>query len=317
VVLRSYLRQRQMLIRYAGQHVQHMQKALEQMNVKLTEVVSDITGATGMAIIEAILHGQRDPLALAKLRHDHCKRTEAEIARALYGNWRAEHLFALKQAVTLYGFYRQQMQECDVQLQAHLATFADQSKGQVRPKRQRRSVKRPNEPGFDLGTALYQMSGVDLTVLEAINATTALVILSEVGPDVSRFPTVKQFTSWLGLSPQHQGSAGKIRSRRVPRGANRAGRALRIAVQSCHHAKHALGAFYRRIQARVGAPKAIVATARKLAERVYRLLRYGAEYVCQQIEVYEAAYQARLVKGLARRAAELGYRLEPAMTAGT
>jgi len=317
VVLRSYLRQRQMLIRYAGQHVQHMQKALEQMNVKLTEVVSDITGATGMAIIEAILHGQRDPLALAKLRNDHCRRTEAEIARALYGNWRAEHLFALKQAVTLYGFYRQQMQECDVQLQAHLATFADQSKGQVRPKRQRRSVKRPNEPGFDLGTALYQMSGVDLTVLEAINATTALVILSEVGPDVSRFPTVKQFTSWLGLSPQHQGSAGKIRSRRVPRGANRAGRALRIAVQSCHHAKHALGAFYRRIQARVGAPKAIVATARKLAERVYRLLRYGAEYVCQQIEVYEAAYQARLVKGLARRAAELGYRLEPAMTAGT
>jgi transposase len=320
VVLRSYLRQRQMLIRYAGQHVQHMQKALEQMNVKLTEVVSDITGVTGMAIIEAILGGQRDPLTLAKLRHDHCKRTEAEIARALYGNWRAEHLFALKQAVTLYGFYRQQMQECDVQLQAHLATFADQSKGQARPKRQRRYVKRyvrPNEPGFDLGTALYQMSGVDLTVLEAINGTTALVILSEVGPDVSRFPTVKQFTSWLGLSPQHQGSAGKIRSRRVPRGANRAGRALRMAVQGCHHAKHALGAFYRRIQARVGAPKAIVATARKLAERVYRLLRYGEEYVCQQIEVYEAAYQARVVKGLARRAAELGYRLEPAMTAGT
>jgi transposase len=321
VVLRSYLRQRQMLIRYAGQHVQHMQKALEQMNVKLTEAVSDITGATGMAIIEAILRGQRDPLALAKLRNDHCRRTEAEIARALYGNWRAEHLFALKQAVTLYGFYRQQIQECDVQLQAHLATFADQSKGQVRPKRQRRYIKRcakkTNEPGFDLSTALYQMSGVDLTVLEAINATTALVILSEVGPDVSRFPTVKQFTSWLGLSPQHQGSAGKIRSRRVPRGANRAGRALRMAVQGCHHAKHALGAFYRRIQARVGAPKAIVATARKLAERVYRLLRYGEEYVCQQIEVYEAAYQARVVKGLARRVAELGYRLEPAMTAGT
>src|SRR5262245_20004332 len=257
VVLRSYLRQRQMLIRYAGQHVQHMQKALEQMNVKLTEAVSDVTGTTGMAIIEAILHGQRDPLALAKLRNDHCKRTEAEIARALYGNWRAEHLFALKQAVTLYEFYWQQVQECDVQLQAHLATFADQSKGQVRPKRQRRSVKRPNEPGFDLGTALYQMSGVDLTVLEAIDVTTALVILSEVGPDVSRFPTVKQFTSWLGLSPQHQGSAGKIRSRRVPRGANRAGRALRLAVQGYHHAKHALGAFYRRIQGRAGAPKAI------------------------------------------------------------
>src|SRR6516164_888979 len=247
VVLRSYLRQRQMLIRYAGQHVQHMQKALEQMNVKLAEVVSDITGVTGMAIMAGILGGQRDPLQLAKLRHDYCKRTEAEIARALYGNWRAEHLFALKQALPLYAFYRQQLQECDVQLQAHLGIFPDRSKGKPRPKRQRRygqrSGKRTNEPAFALGTALYQMSGVDLTVLEAIDVTTALVILSEVGSDVSRFPTVKQFTSWLGLSPQHQGSAGKIRSRRVPRGANRAGRALRMAVQGCYHAKHALGAF--------------------------------------------------------------------------
>ena len=170
---------------------------------------------------------------------------------------------------------------------------------------------------FDVGSALYRMSGVDLTVLEAIDPTTAMVLLSEVGPDVSRFPTVKQFTSWLGLCPQHQSSAGKIRSRRVRRGAHRAGRALRLAVQSCCRAKNALGAFYRRIQARAGAPKAIVATARKLAERVYRLLKYGAEYVCQEIAAYEAAYQARLVKGLAKKAAELGYRLEPAMAAST
>jgi transposase len=209
VVLRSYLRQRQMLIRYAGQHVQHMQKALEQMNVKLTEVVSNITGVTGMAIIRAILQGQRNPLALAKLRNDKCKRTEAEIARALYGNWRVEHLFALKQAVTLYEFYHQQLQECDGQLQAHLATFADQSRGQPRPPRQRRHTKRTNEPVFDVGGALYRMAGVDLTVLEAIDPTTALVLLSEVGPDVSRFPTAKQFTSWLGLCPQHQSSVGR------------------------------------------------------------------------------------------------------------
>jgi transposase len=317
VVLRSYLRQRQMLIRYAGQHVQHMQKALEQMNVKLTEVVSNITGVTGMAIIRAILQGQRNPLALAKLRNDKCKRTEAEIARALYGNWRVEHLFALKQAVTLYEFYHQQLQECDGQLQAHLATFADQSRGQPRPPRQRRHTKRTNEPVFDVGGALYRMAGVDLTVLEAIDPSTALVLLSEVGPDVSRFPTAKQFTSWLGLCPQHQSSAGKIHRRRVRRGAHRAGRALRLAVQSCYRAKNALGAFYRRIQARAGAPKAIVATARKLAERVYRLLKYGAEYVCQEIAAYEAAYQARLVKGLAKRAAELGYRLEPTTVTGT
>jgi transposase len=312
VVLRSYLRQRQMLIRYAGQHVQHMQKALEQMNVKLTEVVSDVTGVTGIAIIKAILHGERDPLELAKLRNENCKRSEAEIARALYGNWRAEHLFALRQAMEVHTFYRKQLQECDVQLQACLATFADQSKGQPCPKRTRRRVKNSNEPGLDLETTLYRMAGVNLMVLEGIDANTALVLLSEVGPDVSRFPTVKHFTSWLGLSPQHQGSAGKIRSRRVARGACRAGRALRLAVQGCHHAKHVLGAFYRRIQARAGAPKAIVATARKLAERVYRMLKYGAEYVCQKIEIYEAAYKARVVKGLARKAAEFGYRLEPA-----
>src|SRR5262245_11665256 len=227
VVLRSYLRQRQMLIRYAGQHAQHMQKALEQMNVKLTEVVSSITGVTGMAIIRAILRGQRAPLELAKLRHENCKRTEAEIARALYGNWRPEHLFALRQAVQLYDFYQQQLQECDAQLQACLGSFPDASGGQPRPPRQRRQPKRLNEPAFDVAGALYRMAGLDVTVLEGIDANTALVLLSEIGPDVSRFPTVKHFTSWLGLSPQHQGSAGKIRSRRIRRGMNRAGRALR------------------------------------------------------------------------------------------
>ena len=137
-----------------------------------------------------------------------------------------------------------------------------------------------------------------------------------MGPDVGRFPTVKQFTSWLGLSPQHQGSAGKIRSRRVRRGANRAGRALRLAVQGCYNAKNALGAFYRRIRARAGAPKAIVATARKLAERVYRLLKYGHDYVRQSEAAYEAAYQERWAKALAKKAASLGYKLVPAAPPG-
>ena len=319
VVLRSYLRQRQMLISYSGQHVQHMQKALEQMNVKLAEVVSDVSGVTGMAIIRAILRGERNPLELAKLRNDHCKRTEAQIARALYGNWRAEHLFALQQAVTLYDCYRQQLQVCDEQLHAYLKTFADQSQGRPRPQRQvrRRRERGSNDPAFDVANLLYRLAGVDLTVLEGIDANTALVILSEVGRDVSRFPTAKHFSSWLGLCPQHQGSAGKIRSRRVQRGASRAGRTFRLAVLGCHHAKHALGAFYRRIQARAGSPKAIVATARKLAERVYRLLKYGAEYVCQEMEAYETAYRKRLLKGLARRAAELGYRLELATPNGS
>jgi transposase len=302
-----------MLLRYAGQHIQHMQKALEQMNVKLAEVVSDITGVTGMAIIQAILHGERDPRVLARLRNEHCKRTQAEIAQALQGNWRAEHLFALQQAVALHAFYGEQLRQCDKQLQTQLESFPDRSKGQPRPPRQQRRAlqKRRKDPAFEVGGALYRMAGVDLTVLEGIDEVTALVILSEIGVDVSRFPTAKHFTSWLGLCPQHQGSAGKIRRRHVRRGAHRAGRALRLAVQACHRAQHALGAFYRRIQARSGAGKAIVATARKLAERIYRLLKYGEDYVRHEVAAYEAAYRERLVKGLARRAAELGYRLEP------
>jgi len=311
VVLRSYLRQRQMLITYGGQHIQHMQKALEQMNVKLAEVVSDITGVTGMAIIKAILRGQRDPLQLAKLRDARCKRTEAEIARALYGNWRAEHLFALEQAVALYGYYQQKLRDCDGQLQKHLATFADKSGGEIlSPKPQRR--RRPNNQArFDVRQRLFNMAGVDLTIIEGIDESTALVILSEIGTDMSKFPTCKQFTSWLGLCPQHQGSAGKIKSRRIRRGQNRAARAFRLAGQGCHHAKNALGAFYRRIQARCGGPKAVVATARKIAERVYRLLKYGEAYVRQEMDAYEQTYKIRLTHGLARKAKELGYQLVP------
>ncbi len=315
VVLRGYLRQRQMLIAYAGQHVQHMQKALEQLNVKLTEVVSDITGQTGLAILKAILAGERDPLQLAKHRHERCKRTAAEIARALYGNWRDEHLFALRQALELYECYHARLRECDRTIEAYLGTVADASGGRPLEPKARTQSRRANDAAFDVRGSLYRFSGVDLTVIEGISEATALVVLSEIGRDMSRFPSVKQFVSWLGLCPQHQGSAGKVKSRRVRRGANRAARALRIAAQGCHHAKNALGAFYRRIQSRAGGGKAVVATARKIAERVYRLLKYGAEYVRQEQASYEEGYRQRQLKGLARKAEELGYRLEPASPA--
>jgi transposase len=311
VVLRGYLRQRLMLIQYAGQHVQHMQKALEQMNVKLTEVVSDITGVTAMLILKAILRGQRDVHALAKYRHEKCKATAAEIARALEGNWRDEHLFALRQAVKLYEAYQKQLAECDAAIEAQLRTFADQSGGEVLPPKPRARGRKANDLRFDVRTLLFQMSGADLTVIEGIDAATALVVLAEIGTDMSRFATEKHFASWLGLCPQHQGSAGKIKSRHVRRGANRAARAFRLAGQGCHHAKNALGAYYRRIQARCGGPKAVVATARKIAERVYRLLKYGQAYVRQEMHHYETAYKIRLTKGLARRAEELGYKLVP------
>jgi transposase len=312
VVLRGYLRQRQMLIRYAGQHVQHLQKALEQMNVKLAEVVSDVTGVTGLAIIRAILAGQRDPMELAKLRHERCRRTEAEVARALYGNWREEHLFALRQALELYETYQAQLRACDDRIERHLGTFADQSGGHKLDQKARRRSRPRHEPAFDVRQALFRFSGVDLTVIEGIDRTTALTILGEIGRDMSKWPTAKHFVSWLGLCPQHQGSAGKIKSRHTRRGANPAARALRLAAQGCHHAKNALGAFYRRLQARCGGPKAVVATARKIAERVYRLLTYGEAYVRQEMAAAEEAYRARVLKGLARKATELGYQLVPA-----
>jgi transposase len=295
---RGFQRQREMLIRYAAQHVQHLQKVLEEMNVKLTEVVSDIVGQTGMKIIKAIVAGERDPLKLAKHRHENCKATEAEIARALFGNWRTEHLFALKQALKLYEFYQRQLRECDVQIEACLRAMKDKSNGAPLPPNLRKRKPEKNEVRFGARALLFKMAGVDLTQIEGISETTALVLLSEIGVDLSKFPQEKNFVSWLGRCPQQRGSAGKIFKRRIRRGANRAARALRMAAQGCHHAKNALGAFYRRIQARGGGAKAVVATARKLAERVYRMLRYGQEYVRQSEQAYEAAYQQRLVKSL-------------------
>jgi transposase len=309
VVLRGYLRQRQMLIEHGSHHVQHMQKALEQMNVKLREVINDITGVTGMAIIKAILRGERDPKQLAKLRHVNCKRTQAAIARALYGNWREEHLFALQQAVALYEFYQQLLGECDGRIAKYLGTMTDHSDGKKMGSPRRSATARANEPRFAARDLLFRMSGADLTVIEGISASTALTVLAEIGRDMSKWPTVKHFISWLGLCPQTHQSAGKMKRRRVRRIAGRAGRALRMAAQGCHHAKNALGAFYRRVQARAGAPKAVVATARKIAERVYRLLKYGEEYVQQEMNAYEEMYRQRLVKGLARKAKELGYQL--------
>jgi transposase len=312
VAWRGLQRQREMLIRYAAQHVQHMQKVLEEMNVKLTEVVSDIVGQTGMKIIKDIVRGERDPLQLAKHRHERCKATAAEIASALQGNWRKEHLFALKQALRLYEFYQKQLRECETQIEACLRGLADKSNGARLPpslRKQRKPEK--NEVRFGARALLFRMSGVDLTLIEGISETTALVLLSELGTDLSKFAHEKNFVSWLGLCPQHRGSAGKIFKRRMRRGANRAARALRMAAQGCHHAKNALGAFYRRIQARCGGAKAIVATARKIAERVYRLLKYGQEYVRQGEQAYEAAYRLRQLKSMAKKAASLGYKLVP------
>jgi transposase len=310
-VLRGYLRQRAMLVTYAAQHIQHMQKALTQMNVKLQHVVSDISGATGLAIIRAIVAGQRDPVELAKLRDARCQHDEAHIARALYGSWRPEHLFALGQAVQLYDSYKRKVAECDRQIQKHLRTFEDRSGGQRLPPPARPPSRRGrgNRVAFDVRKALYRASGVDLTAIEGIDESTALVLLSEVGTDMSRWPSVKHFCSWLGLSPNHRISGGQVLSRRTKPCASRAALALRLAASALHRSQSALGAFLRRLKSRVGAPKAITATAHKLARLVYTLLKHGTAYVAQGVEEYEQRYRERAVKNLSRRAKELGYEL--------
>src|SRR5438552_7132642 len=296
-VLRGYLRHRQMLLTYAAHHIQHMHKALQQMNLKLTQVVSDLTGVTGMAIIKAILAGERDPQHLAKLRNPHCHHDEDDIAKALQGTWRAEHLFALRQAVELYAFSHQQITQCDQQINAHLETFGDTSAGQPLPPKARRHQK-TNDPRFDARTPLYRMAGVDLTTLEGIEEGTPLVLLSEIGTDMTRWPSVKHFCSWLGLCPQHKISGGKVLSRRVRPGAHRVTVALRLAPRSLHPAQAALGAFFRRMKARLGTPKAITATAHILPRLVYSLLQHGSAYVLQGVDAYAAQDRDRKLQSM-------------------
>lgn len=247
--LRAYERQREMLVRYAAAHVQHMQKALELMNCKLPEVVSDIVGATGMLIIKAIVRGTRDPLRLAKYRHENCKASEAAIAAALQGTWQEEYVFELRQALKLYEEYHRRLSDCEAQIEACLQKFPDKSEGKALAPKPRKRSKAKNAVRFDGRTLLLKMAGVDVTVLEGIDETTGLVLLSELGSDLSPFPTQGHFTSWLGLCPNHRGSGGKIKKRQVKRSASRANQAFRMAASGCHHAKNAMGAFYRRIAA--------------------------------------------------------------------
>jgi transposase len=310
-VLRSYLRQRSMLVAMASRAVQHMQKALEQMNLKLTEVVSDITGKTGMTIIRAILDGERDPQLLATHRDKRCKHDQATIAKALEGHWREEHLFALQQAVAQYDFIQQQLQACDLQIEACLQTFVPNGEVEsspVAPVRKWRS-SRSNPPSFDVHAYLYAMTGVDLTQIDGIDSLSALKIISEIGLDMTRWPTGKHFASWLGLCPGNKRSGGKRYRMRSKPSANRAATALRLAAQGVANSHSALGAYYRRMRARLGAPKAITATAHKLARLVYSMLRYGSEYVDAGQQAYEQKYRDRVLTNLQRKAKAFGYQL--------
>jgi transposase len=303
--LRAYLRQRGNLVRQASRHVLHLQKALEQMNLKLTEVLSDVTGVTGRAILRAILRGTRAPEKLARYRDQQCKASEAQIAQALTGTYREEHLFELKLAYEAWQFTLGQVKTVDAQIALQLARMrCDRSLPPLKPKP--RPKRRASSPGFDVRAALYHVVGLDLTEVEGVSELTALTVISEIGPGVSRFATVKRFCSWLGLCPNWQKTGGRVKSSRTRRGVNRAAQALRLAAQSLHHSKGALGGFLRRMKGRLGAQAAVTATAHKLARIVYLALKHGMTYVRQSQEEYEAQMKEKQIRALKRKARHLG-----------
>lgn len=315
-VLRALVRHRHGLIESRSQQIQLMQKALEQMNIKLTQVVSDITGVTGLRIINSILQGESNPKKLAKLRDPKCKKDEKEIAKALQGSYRTEHLFALRQAVEAFEFFHRQLQACDREIEAYYASLPPAPPGEdTSPPAPRGQKARKNQANFDLSTSLYRTVGVDLTQIDGIHALTAQTIIAEIGLDMSRWPTVKHFSSWLGLSPQNEISGGKVLRTRTKRTKNRASTALRMAAQSLHHSNSALGGFYRRMRAKHGPAKAITATAHKLARIIYYMLRDRTPYRDPGVDYYEQEYQRRAIRNLKHRAKGFGLQLVPVETA--
>ena len=310
-VLRSYVRQRNMLIENAARHIQHMQKAMIQMNIQLSNVLSDITGVTGMKIIRAITAGEKDPKKLAQLRHKQCKNSEEMIEKSLTGSYREEHIFSLTQALELYDVYQDKILACDKTIEQRLGAFEERvnkSEGGHSKKRQSKSNCK-NELSFDAKTHLIRICGVDLTQKPSIEASSALKLISEIGLDLSAWKSSKQFAAWLGLSPDNRISGGKILRSKTKKSANRAATVLRIAANTLYKSKSALGAFYRRMKSRLGPPKAITAAAHKLAVIIYSMLKEGREYVDIGQSYYEEKYRKRQIKNLTNRAREFGYSL--------
>ena len=304
--LRSLSRQREMLLKSQSRHVQHMQKALAQMNIQLANVISDVVGQTGQTILRAILAGERDPHALAAMKNVRIRASIDEIAKSLHGNWRAEHLFALKQALALFDFYSTQLAECDREIEAQLERLQAHTGEPAKGKKRSRAR---NAPKFDLRAQLFRMCGVDLTRIDGVDVTTALVVVSEIGTDMTRFASVKHFTSWLGLCPGTKITGGKLLSGKTKRCANRAAQALRLASAALRSSQSALGAYFRRMCARMDKPKAVTAAAHKLARLIYTMLTKGEEYTDQGQDYYEERYRQRALRQLAQRAEKLGMKL--------
>lgn len=315
VTLRAYLRHRRGLLEDRASYILQMQKALQQMNVQLTQVLSDITGVTGLAIIRAITVGIHDPGELASLREPGVKKSEEEIAQALTGNYRPEHVFVLKQALALYDFFTEKVQECDQMIERQFANIKPAVPPDDLPPldtSDKRNSKSKNAPSYDARTLLYEMAGVDLVAITGLNEITVQDILSEVGVNMDSFPSEKHFCSWLTLAPRNDISGGKVLRSRTMRHGNRAGQAFRMAAQSVSRSPHSmLGAYYRRMRARLGPKQAIVATAHKIARIFYHVLKHRTPFRDLGSEEYERRAQERELARLQKGAAKHGMVLIP------
>lgn len=310
-VLRSYMRQREMLVQNVSTHIQHIQKSLRQMNLLLDNVVTDITGKTGLLIIRSILNGQHDAKKLAGYRDPRCKKSAEEIAKSLMGNYRKEHLFTLKQAVELYDIYHTKISECDRRIEDCLKQLDSKFESDYLPADKKRKKKSKNALQFDARTFIYGLCGIDLTQIDGLDEHSVLKVLSETGVDMCKWKTGNHFTSWLGLSPNNKISGGKILSSKTVKTYNRAKQVFKIAALGLSNSKSALGAFYRRQRARLGAPKAINATARKIAIIFYTMIKNKTPYIAQTQQEYENKYKDRLLKQLKQKAKRLGMELVP------
>jgi transposase len=313
IVLRRYLRHRETLVQEAATCIQRIQKALTEMNLQLANVISDISGTTGLRILHAIVEGERDPQRLATLRDWRIKATSEEVANSLLGNWRDELIFVVEENLALYGVYQIKIERCDQRIEQHLKSMPAQSEGDNNPIPRPRKGKRPhgNAPAFDLRSELYRVTGTDLTQIDGIDVVTAQAILADTGTDMSAWRTEKHFVSWLGLCPDHRISGGKVLQRGTRRVVSRAATAFRLAASSLRRSQSALGAKYRRLQSRLGPPKTITAMAHHLARLFYRMVKYGSQYIDHGMAAYEARFKEQQLRWLSRKAAELHLRLQP------
>lgn len=315
VALRSLLRHRTQLVEHRAPFILHLQKALLQMNIQLSQVVTDITGETGTKILRAIISGERDPHKLAALRNYRCKKDESEIAKGLTGNWRAEHLFILQQSFEMYELFTQKIEACDTEIERLYALTRPDWPGTpteavAKPPKRITSKNAPVN-AQEIWQHLQRIAGVDLTRVDGISIAIAQTILLEIGTDMSKFPSSKHFCSWLGLAPKNDISGGKVLVSHTLKNRNRAGQALRLAAQSVMRSDCAAGAFFRRIQFRLGTAQAIVATAHYLARIIYRMLKYKEDYQRISNVEYEAQVRQQQINTLQRRAAKLGLSLVP------